>query len=67
MSNAPENSVAEAHKIFYDQGFQIRNEVAGSEHVQRSLQNNSSDFARPMQDLATEVGWGMIWARPGLA
>ncbi|KIX96868.1 uncharacterized protein Z520_07588 [Fonsecaea multimorphosa CBS 102226] len=66
MSNAQENSVAEAHKIFYDQGFKIRTEVAGSEHVQRSLQNNSTDFARPMQDLATEVGWGMIWARPGL-
>ncbi|KAH0846358.1 hypothetical protein Z517_10776 [Fonsecaea pedrosoi CBS 271.37] len=66
MSSAQENSVAEAHKIFYDQGFQIRTEVAGPEHVQRSLQNNSSDFARPMQDLATEVGWGMIWARPGL-
>ncbi|KIW97274.1 uncharacterized protein Z519_02666 [Cladophialophora bantiana CBS 173.52] len=66
MSNAQEDRVAEAHKTFYDQGFQIRTAVAGSEHVQRSLQNNSSDFARPMQDLATEVGWGMIWARPGL-
>ncbi|ETI23524.1 hypothetical protein G647_05326 [Cladophialophora carrionii CBS 160.54] len=66
MANPQADQVAEAHKLFYDQGFQIRNEVAGSEHVQRSLQNNSSDFARPMQDLATEVGWGMIWARPGL-
>ncbi|EXJ72338.1 uncharacterized protein A1O5_04842 [Cladophialophora psammophila CBS 110553] len=66
MSNAQEDRAAEAHKTFYEQGFQIRTAVAGSEHVQRSLQNNSSDFARPMQDLATEVGWGMIWARPGL-
>jgi 4-carboxymuconolactone decarboxylase len=63
---ASSDKLAEAHKLFYDQGFKIRNEVAGPEHVQRSLQNNSSEFARPMQDLATEVGWGMIWARPGL-
>ena len=66
MSIPQEDKLTEAHKLFYEQGFQIRSDVAGEEHVQRSLQNNSSDFARPMQDLATEVGWGMIWARPGL-
>jgi 4-carboxymuconolactone decarboxylase len=60
------DKLVEAHKLFYDQGFKIRNEVAGPEYVRQSLQNNSSEFARPMQDLATEVGWGMIWARPGL-
>lgn len=63
---AAPDKVAEAHKTLYDQGFEIRTEVAGAEHVQRSLQNGASSFARPMQDLATEVGWGCVWARPGL-
>ena len=62
----PKMTLEEAHKVLYDTGFAIRNEVAGPAHVQRSLANNSSPFARPMQDLATEAGWGMIWARPGL-
>jgi 4-carboxymuconolactone decarboxylase len=63
---AAQDKEAEAHRTLYDRGFEIRSEVAGSEHVQRSLQNGSSDFARPMQELATEWGWGSIWARPGL-
>ena len=66
MTSAQEDKVADAHKVFYEEGFQIRSAVAGPEHVERSLQNNASDFARPMQDLATEVGWGMVWTRPGL-
>ena len=24
------------------------------------------DFSRPIQEFVTEVGWGMIWGRPGL-
>ncbi|KAK7894296.1 hypothetical protein LTR67_006055 [Exophiala xenobiotica] len=63
---ASDEQVAEAHKTLYDQGIPIRTDVTGPLHVQRSLQNNSSDFARPMQELATEWGWGSIWTRPGL-
>ncbi|KAK5212119.1 hypothetical protein LTR41_002361 [Exophiala xenobiotica] len=63
---ASDEQVAEAHKTLYDQGIPIRTDVTGPQHVQRSLQNNSSDFARPMQELATEWGWGSIWTRPGL-
>lgn len=44
---------------------QIRSEVTGAAHVQRSW-NQATDFSRPMQELATEAGWGLIWGRPGL-
>ena len=64
MSN-PEQ-VQEARKTLYDQGTQIRREVMGKEHVDRSLREGVSEFARPMQELATEAGWGLIWSRPGL-
>ncbi|KAL6250080.1 hypothetical protein RBB50_002381 [Rhinocladiella similis] len=60
------DKVVEAHKTLYDQGIPVRTEVTGPQHVERSLQDHSSDFARPMQELATEWGWGSIWTRPGL-
>lgn len=49
-----------------EEGIRVRSEVLGGEHVQRSLER-ASDFARPMQVLATEYCWGAIWARPGLS
>jgi 4-carboxymuconolactone decarboxylase len=67
MANPREDKMAEAHKVFYDEGMPIRRAVAGPEYVERSLQNHASEFSRPMQEMATEVGWGMIWARPGLS
>jgi 4-carboxymuconolactone decarboxylase len=63
---AESNRLEDAHKLFYQQGIQLRREVAGDEYVDKSLKAGASDFARPMQELATEVGWGMIWTRPGL-
>ena len=64
MSDA--DKVIEARKILYDEGMKIRREVAGNEYVDRSLKEGASDFARPMQELATEAGWGLIWSRSGL-
>lgn len=49
----------------HQQGMQIRREVLGDEHVERSL-NNSTEFSRPIQDLVTEYCWGTVWSRPGL-
>jgi 4-carboxymuconolactone decarboxylase len=49
----------------YQRGVQIRREVLGDEHVDRSMAN-ASDFARPLQDLVTEYCWGAVWDRPGL-
>jgi 4-carboxymuconolactone decarboxylase len=46
-------------------GIQMRREVLGGEHVDRSLAQ-ATDFARPLQELVTEYCWGAIWSRPGL-
>jgi 4-carboxymuconolactone decarboxylase len=49
----------------YERGLQVRREVLGAEHVDRSLQNASA-FSRPMQELVTEYCWGAVWARDDL-
>ncbi|KAK9423253.1 putative Carboxymuconolactone decarboxylase-like domain-containing protein [Seiridium unicorne] len=67
-------SPQKARQILFNEGlrvsiimnfFLIRQEVTGAEHVKRSWAN-VSDFSRPMQELATEAGWGLIWGREGL-
>ena len=50
----------------YDAGINVRSEVLGPEHVERSLAK-ANDFMRPMQEFVTEYCWGTIWSRPGLA
>jgi 4-carboxymuconolactone decarboxylase len=49
----------------YDTGLQIRKDVLGAEHVERSLANADA-FSRPMQEFVTEWCWGAIWSRPGI-
>ncbi|MQA02551.1 MAG: 4-carboxymuconolactone decarboxylase [Streptosporangiales bacterium] len=49
----------------FERGLATRKEVLGAEHVERSLAQ-ASDFAQPVQQLATEYCWGEIWTRPGL-
>ncbi len=49
----------------YDRGREVRGEVLGAKHVERSLAN-ASEFARPIQELVTEYCWGAVWSRPGL-
>ena len=58
--------IAEAHATLYAAGLQVRTAVTGREHVERSLATYPSHFSRPMQELATEAGWGWVWTRPGL-
>lgn len=65
MAEQNKAALAAAHEALFNEGIKIRREVTGPAHVERSLAN-VSDFSRPMQELATEVGWGHIWARPGL-
>jgi 4-carboxymuconolactone decarboxylase len=50
----------------YDKGMTIRRRVLGDAHVDRSLAN-ATEFTEPLQELVTEVAWGKVWSRPGLA
>ena len=55
----------ETHSDTYEAGLQIRREVLGAAHVDRSL-SAVSDFGRPIQELVTEYCWGEVWSRDGL-
>ena len=49
----------------FEQGLQMRKEVLGAEHVERSFAN-ATEFTRDFQELITKYAWGEIWTRPGL-
>jgi 4-carboxymuconolactone decarboxylase len=49
----------------YDAGLEVRKEVLGAAHVERSLAA-VSDFSRPVQEWVTRACWGDVWDRPGL-
>lgn len=66
QTTASEQSVRAAHETLFQEGLKIRYEVAGKAYVDKALQNGSSEFARPMQELVTEACWGSVWSRPGL-
>jgi 4-carboxymuconolactone decarboxylase len=61
-----EQTVKDARDTLYAKGVAIRREVVGDVHVDKSL-STATPFTSPMQDYATEVGWGYIWSRPGLS
>jgi 4-carboxymuconolactone decarboxylase len=50
----------------FQAGLEMRREVLGAEHVDRSLAN-ATEFGKPMQELVTEYCWGEVWTRPGLS
>ncbi len=50
----------------FRQGLEVRKEVLGADYVVQSLAK-ADDFFAAFQQLTTEVPWGMIWTRPGLA
>lgn len=49
----------------FDAGLQVRREVLGADHVDRSLAA-VSEFSRPIQELVTEYCWGVVWNSDGL-
>jgi 4-carboxymuconolactone decarboxylase len=51
----------------FEKGVALRKEVLGDAHVERSLARGKEDpFMLPIQQLTTDVGWGKVWARPGI-
>lgn len=49
----------------WEQGVQVRKDVLGDAHVERSLAE-VSEFSRPVQEFVTRFCWGEVWSRPGL-
>ncbi len=49
----------------FQMGLEIRREVLGAAHVDRSL-SSATDMTAPLQKLVTEWCWGEVWGRPGL-
>ena len=51
----------------FEKGVALRKKVLGDAHVESSLKRGKEDpFMLPIQQLTTDVGWGKVWARPGL-
>jgi len=52
----------------FEQGMRLRKAVLGPDHVKRSWDAAKGDeLLGPLQEMVTEIGWGAIWGRPGLA
>ena len=49
----------------FERGLQVRREVLGAAHVDKSLQD-ATEFSSAMQELVTEYCWGAVWTREGL-
>jgi 4-carboxymuconolactone decarboxylase len=49
----------------HEQGMQVRREVLGDEHVDRTIAG-TTPFTQPFQELITRYAWGAVWSRPGL-
>lgn len=49
----------------YDRGMEVRREVLGPDHVERTSAS-ISDVDRDFQTWITEKVWGDLWTRPGL-
>ncbi|KAI5200851.1 hypothetical protein E4T38_06339 [Aureobasidium subglaciale] len=54
------------HKQLFEEGLKVRRAVVGDAYIDRALENGSTEFSRPGQELVTEWCWGYAWTRPGL-
>lgn len=64
MSTDPK--LNDLHKHLFDEGLKVRRAVVGDAYVNQALENGSTEFSRPGQELVTEWCWGYAWTRPGL-
>ena len=51
----------------YEKGKEVRIKVLSEAYVTEKLKSRQSEFPQPLQQFSTEVAWGSVWARPGLA
>lgn len=49
----------------YQQGLQVRTEVLGEAHVERSL-DHLNEFNADFQNFISRFAWGEVWSRPGM-
>ena len=49
----------------FERGLEVRKEVLGTEHVERSMAR-ATDLDRDFQRWITESAWGGVWSRPNL-
>ena len=49
----------------FERGMPVRRAVLGDAHVDASMAR-ANDFTITIQHAAVEMGWGYVWARPGL-
>ena len=49
----------------YKQGIQVRTEVLGEKHVNRSIEN-LNEFDSDFQNFISRFAWGEVWSRPGM-
>jgi 4-carboxymuconolactone decarboxylase len=50
----------------HDAGMEVRRAVLGDAHVDRAIAG-TTDFSAPFQEYITEMAWGEVWTRDGLA
>ena len=50
----------------FESGMEVRRQVLGDAHVDRSLAN-ADEFSRDLQRMITEFAWGGVWTREGLS
>lgn len=43
------------HKKLFEEGLKVRREVVGDEYVNKALENGSTEFSRPGQELVTGI------------
>lgn len=48
--NYTPDEIKKAHDVLYNEGLKMRYQVAGKEHVDRSIKAADNAFARPMQE-----------------
>lgn len=49
----------------YEKGLEVRREVLGADHVDRSVEGASA-FDKDLQEMICGFAWGELWDRPGL-